>query len=234
MITTAPPQAPAALYLTNDQDACELIATRPEAFLIGFILDQQVTVQKAFQGPCDLLERVGTIEPGKLAAMPLSMLEAAFSEKPALHRYPKAMAGRVHEAMRLVVDKYDGDAGKLLFTAADADEMTKRLLEIPGFGKPKAFVVVTVLALQFGMPFTGWEDQAPMWGTLGHVDSHEALKQYQHEKNAYKKARRAEEAAQAEHTAKGSAKATATSVAKPAGPTAKTARTRAATGSRKS
>ena len=141
MTTTAPPKAPSALYLTDDQASCELIATLPEAFLIGFILDQQITVQKAFQGPSDLIDRIGTIEPKKLAAMPLAKLEDAFSEKPAIHRYPRAMAKRVHEAMQLIVDKYDGDAGKLLFTAADADEMTKRLLEIPGFGKPKAFTV---------------------------------------------------------------------------------------------
>ncbi|MBC7643947.1 MAG: DNA repair protein [Thermoleophilia bacterium] len=227
MTTTAPPKAPSALYLTDNQASCELIATVPEAFLIGFILDQQVTVQKAFQGPSDLIDRVGTIAPKKLAAMRLDKLEAAFSEKPALHRYPRAMAQRVHEAMQLVVDRYDGDAGKLLFTASDADEMTKRLLEIPGFGKPKAFVVITVLALQFGMPFTGWEDKAPTWGTLGHVDSHEALKRYQHEKNAYKKARRAEGVAEATATAEQAAKAAAQK-------STKSTRARATSGSNKS
>lgn len=197
MSSVTPPRQPAALFLTNDDDACALIAARPEAFLIGFILDQQIMVQKAFQSPRDLEQRVGTIEPAKLAVMPLDKLEAAFAEKPALHRYPKAMATRVRDAMQHVVEHYGGDVGELLFTAADRAEITKRLLALPGFGKQKTFTVVAVLTRQFGCPYTGWEDAAPSWGNLGDVNSHEDLAAYQLAKNTFKKARRAEAAAAA-------------------------------------
>lgn len=179
------------LWLTDDPSHCELLASDPAAFLIGFILDQQVTVQKAFRGPADLLDRVGTIDPRELTAMPLAQLEEAFAEKPALHRFPSAMAKRVHEAMRIVVDRYDGDAGRIWWEAEGLEDLRARLAELPGFGAAKITSVVAVLARQCGVPVTGWEQDVPVWGTLGDVDSAEALRAYQARKRAAKAAARA-------------------------------------------
>lgn len=194
--------APTHLWLTDDEAACRLLAERPEALLIGFILDQQVTVQKAFRGPLDLQERVGTIEPAGLAAMPLEQLERAFADKPALHRYPVAMAGRVREAMQLVVEQYGGDAGAIWRGATDLDELRSRLKALPGFGDAKIFSVVAVLARRFGVAVTGWEQGLPAYGTLGDVESLEDLAEYQRRKRAVKKARREAEAAKAATPAK--------------------------------
>src|SRR5579863_8945673 len=98
---------PDALYLTDDPAACELLARDPFALLVGFAIDQQVTVQKAFAGPYVLKQRLGTLEPARLARLDL---EPAFREKPAIHRFPAAMAGRVRELASVVADEYDGDA----------------------------------------------------------------------------------------------------------------------------
>jgi len=179
------------LWLTDEEDACRLLAQDPAAFLIGFILDQQVTVQKAFRGPFDLRERIGTLDPAKLARLPLATLEGAFCAKPALHRYPAAMARRVREAMAIVAERYDGDAGRIWWEVSDLDELERRLGELPGFGAGKVTSAIAVLARQCGVPVTGWEDRIPEWGTLGDVDSPEALKGYQSRKRAAKAAARA-------------------------------------------
>jgi uncharacterized HhH-GPD family protein len=179
------------LWLTDDEAHCRLLADSSAAFLIGFILDQQVTVQKAFKGPADLLERVGTIEPRELAAMPLEQLEAAFADKPALHRFPAAMAKRVREAMQLVVDEYDGDPARIWIEAADHADLRKRLGALPGFGDGKVTTTIAVLVQRCGVDVTGWQARVCEYGTLGDVDSPAALKEYQARKRAYKAAARA-------------------------------------------
>ncbi|MCZ4496269.1 MAG: repair protein [Thermoleophilia bacterium] len=183
------------LWLTDGDDKCALLADDPAAFVIGFILDQQVTVQKAFRAGWDLRERVGTIEPAALAAMPLEQLEQVFAEKPALHRYPKVMAKRVREAMQLIVDRYDGHAGRLWWEADGLDDLRARIAEVPGLGGHKNVSMTAVLARQCGVPVTGWEADVPEWGTLGDVDSPEALTAYQSRKRAIKQAKRAADAA---------------------------------------
>lgn len=191
----SPPSRTAAtathLWLTDEEEAARLLADDPAALLIGFILDQQVTVQKAFRGPLDLRERVGTIDPASLCAMPLEKLEEAFARTPALHRYPTAMARRVHDAMRVVTERYGGDAGRIWWEAADLADLQQRLVELPGFGSGKVASMVAVLARRCEVPVTGWEHQVPEWGTLGDVDSPEALRAYQQRKRAVKAARRA-------------------------------------------
>lgn len=174
------------LWLTDEEAHCKLLAERPEAFVIGFILDQQVTVQKAFRAPADLLERIGTIDPRELATYDTDALVEAFSEKPALHRFPAAMAKRVQDAMRLIVERYDGDAGKIWWEADGYEDLRARLAEVPGLGGEKGFSITAVLARQCGVPVTGWEDGIPVWGTLGDVDSPEALKGYQSRKREHK------------------------------------------------
>jgi len=183
------------LWLTDDEEACRLLAEDPAAFVIGFILDQQVTVQKAFRGPFDLRERVGTIDPSAIADMPLAQLDAAFCEKPALHRFPSAMAKRVQEAMRIVSERYDGNAARIWWEGVDLADVEARLAEIPGLGGGKRTSIVAVLARQCGVPLEGWETRIPEWGTLGDVDSPEALKAYQMRKRAAKAAAKAAAAA---------------------------------------
>lgn len=183
------------LWLTDDESHCRLLAKDPNAFLIGFILDQQVTVQKAFRGPADLKARVGTLAPSKIAKLPLEQLEAAFSEKPALHRFPSAMAKRVREAMQLVASEYGGNAARIWWEAEDIDDLGRRLTKIPGLGKGKLPSLSSILVQQCGVPIAGWTQSTSEYGTLGDVDSHEALKEYQARKRAYKAAVRAAAAA---------------------------------------
>ena len=179
------------LWLTDDAAHCRLLATDPNAFLIGFILDQQVTVQKAFRGPADLKARVGTLVPSKLAKLPLEELEAAFAEKPALHRFPSAMAKRVREAMQIVADEYGGNAARLWLEADDLADLKRRLTKIPGLGAGKLGSLSSILVQQCGVEIAGWEPSSSVYGTLGDVDSPEALKDYQARKRAHKAAARA-------------------------------------------
>ncbi len=179
------------LWLTDDEAHCRLLAEDPNAFLIGFILDQQVTVQKAFRGPADLKARVGTLEPAELAALPLDQLEAAFVEKPALHRFPSAMAKRVREAMQIVHEEYGGNAARIWWEAEDLDDLGRRLTAIPGLGTGKLTSFSSILVQQCGVTIAGWTQSTSEYGTLGDVDSPEALKQYQARKRAFKAAARA-------------------------------------------
>ena len=103
---------PEALYLTESDEANELLAREPLALLIGFALDQQVTVPTAFSGPLKLKQRIGELDAGLICALDPAELEAAFRERPAIHRFPGAMAKRVQELCRVVVDEYDGDAAR--------------------------------------------------------------------------------------------------------------------------
>jgi uncharacterized HhH-GPD family protein len=174
---------PAALYFTQDPAACKLIAEDPFALLVGFAIDQQVTVQKAFAGPQVLKERVGTLEPKRLAAMDLA---PAFAEKPAIHRFPGAMAERVRELAAVVSEEYGGDASRIWSDAKDGAELKKRIGALPGFGEMKIKSLSAVLAKQFGVKAA--EDLAPAHPTLGDVSSPEELERYQEWKRAYKKA----------------------------------------------
>lgn len=181
------------LHLTGDEDADRLLVSEPMALLIGFALDQQVTVQKAFSGPAVLLERLGTIDAGDLATMDASRLEAAAKGPPAIHRFPSAMAGRIRELASHISTTYDGDASRLWTDASDARDLKRRIAALPGFGTMKVASLYAVLARQLGIRLTGWEAELPSHPTLGDVDSPEALAAYQ----AAKRARRAAERAAA-------------------------------------
>lgn len=178
------------LYFTADDEANALLAADPMALLIGFALDQQVTVQKAFAGPLVLEQRVGTIDARELAAMPLERLDEAFKEKPAIHRFPGAMARRVHELAATVASEYGGDASRVWAGADDARALYDRLLTLPGIGEMKAKSLVAILGKRFGLPLAGIDDVIPKHPTLGDVDSAEALERYQGWKREYKKAER--------------------------------------------
>jgi uncharacterized HhH-GPD family protein len=172
---------PDRLYFTESDDANALIASDPMALLIGFELDQQVTVQKAFSGPLVLKERLGTLDPAALARM---NLEPVFRKPPALHRYPANMAKRVGALAAHVRDHYDGDAARVWTDANDADELRRNISALPGFGEMKVKALGAVLAKRFGVKTAG--PLVPAHPTLGDVDSPRALDEYQAMKRAHK------------------------------------------------
>ena len=173
------------LWFTDDRAACQLLADDPFALLVGFAIDQQVPVQKAFAGPYVLKERAGTLDPRKLAAMDLADV---FATKPAIHRFPGAMAQRVRDLAGVVAEEYDGDAARIWRDAADSKDLRKRIAALPGFGEMKIKSLSAVLAKQFGVKAA--EEIAPTHPTLGDVTSPEDLDRYQTWKRAYKKAAR--------------------------------------------
>jgi uncharacterized HhH-GPD family protein len=173
---------PDRLWYTEDDEANKLIATDPMALLVGFALDQQVSVQKAFVGPLVLKERLGTLDPGAIAA---ADLDPVFREKPALHRYPGAMAKRVHELAVHIRDNYGGDASRVWTDAANAQELRANLEGLPGFGEMKVKSLGAVLAKLFELPVA--DGLVPPHPTLGDVDSAEALAEYQAAKRVHKK-----------------------------------------------
>lgn len=173
--------APARLHFTDSDEANSLIASDPMALLIGFALDQQVTVQKAFSGPLAIRERLGTIDAGALAS---ADLEAVFRERPAIHRFPGSMARRVHDLAVHVRDEYGGDAGRVWGDAADAGALRANLSALPGFGAMKVTNLAAVLAKRFGVAAA--RELVPNHPTLGDVDSAQALADYQAAKRAHK------------------------------------------------
>jgi uncharacterized HhH-GPD family protein len=169
------------LYYTDSDEANALLVSDPMALLIGFALDQQVPVQKAFSGPLVLQERLGTIDAAALAA---ADLEPVFRERPAIHRFPGAMAQRVHDLAVHVRDRYDGDAARVWTDAADGDELRANLEALPGFGEMKVKALGAVLAKRLGVAAAA--DLVPWHPTLGDVDSPEALAEYQAAKRLHK------------------------------------------------
>ncbi len=180
--------APTRLSFTGDDDADRLLAENPLALLIGFALDQQVPVQTAFVGPFKIQQRLGTLDAAELAGIEPETLEAAFREKPAVHRFPGSMAARVQELARTVVSEYGGDASRVWTEAEDGDDLRRRIGALPGFGPMKITALGSVLAKRFDVPQA--QALVPNHPTLGDVDSPEALAAYQEKKRAYKSARR--------------------------------------------
>jgi uncharacterized HhH-GPD family protein len=159
-----------AIAMPVEPEANELLSRDPLALLIGMVLDQQVPLERAFSAPLDLARRLGH-EPttAELADFDPDALAAVFSERPALHRYPRAMAGRVQEVARLIMDSYDGQPERLWTTAQTGAELLKRVSSLPGFGVQKAKIFVALLGKQLGVQPPGWREAA---GTFGAEGSH--------------------------------------------------------------
>jgi uncharacterized HhH-GPD family protein len=172
---------PDRLHFTDSDEANALIAADPMALLVGFALDQQVTVQQAFLGPLRLRERLGSLDPVALAS---ADLEPAFRAKPAIHRFPGKMAERVHDLAVHVTDEYGGDAARVWSDARDAPELRRNIAGLPGFGEMKVKALGSVLAKRFGVPAA--QGLVPSHPTLGDVDSPQALLDYQAAKRAHK------------------------------------------------
>ena len=173
---------PERLYFTDCEAANELLASDPFALLVGFALDQQVHVQKAFSGPEVLRERLGTLDPAAVAA---ADLDPIFRERPAIHRFPGAMAKRVHELAVQIRDEYGGDAARVWTDAADAGQLRANLAGLSGFGEMKVTSLGAVLAKRFGVAAA--RELVPWHPTLGDVDSPQALAEYQAAKRAHKR-----------------------------------------------
>jgi uncharacterized HhH-GPD family protein len=196
-MATRAPQAPSRLHFTGNDEADALLADEPLALLIGFVLDQQVSVQKAFSGPLELKRRIGTLDAAAIAGMDPGELDRAFRERPALHRFPGTMAMRTQELCAAIASDYEGDAARVWKEATDGRDLEKRLLDLPGIGPMKARSLIAILVKRFGVKPPGWEDVAPNHPTLGDVDSLEALEHYQAKKRAHKASMRAARAPQA-------------------------------------
>jgi uncharacterized HhH-GPD family protein len=151
-----------------EPEANQLLARSPLALLTAMVLDQQVPLERAFSAPLDLARRLGH-EPtaAELAGFDPEALAGIFAERPALHRYPKAMAARVQEVARIVTEDYDGDAAGIWTTAKTGAELLARVAELPGFGAQKARIFVALLGKQFGVRPDGWREAAGAFGTEG-------------------------------------------------------------------
>ncbi len=149
------------ISLPVDDEANELLTRDALALLIAMLLDQQVPLERAFSAPRDLVRRLGHVPTAEeLASFNPEELAAVFSERPALHRFPKAMAARTQDLARLIVADYDGDAASLWTTASSGAELLKRVSALPGFGEAKAKIFVALLGKQLGVRPTGWREAA--------------------------------------------------------------------------
>jgi uncharacterized HhH-GPD family protein len=175
------------LHFTDSDAANELLVSDPLALLIGFALDQQVTVQKAFSGPLAIQERVGTLDAARLAA---TDLEPVFRERPAIHRFPGSMARRVRDLSAHVAERYGGDAARVWTDASSSAELKANIEALPGFGEMKVKALGAVLAKRLGVELA--EPLVPPHPTLGDVDSPEALAENQAGKRAHKASLRAQ------------------------------------------
>ncbi len=179
--------------VTGDAKADELLVSEPLALLLGMLLDQQVPTEWAFAAPRRLKERLGgTLDAAGIAAMAPEDVEARFAEKPALHRFPRAMAKRAHALCGVLVDRYDGDAAAVWRTAGTGAELLGRLEELPGFGAEKARIFVAVLAKRLGVRPPGWEEAAGPFAddsprSVADIDSRESFARVR----AWKKAQKA-------------------------------------------
>ncbi|MBF5033383.1 MULTISPECIES: HhH-GPD-type base excision DNA repair protein [unclassified Micromonospora] len=164
---------PMTLSLPIDPQASELLARSPLALLLGMVLDQQVPMEKAFSSPYVLAQRLGH-EPdaAELAGYDPEALVEIFARPPALHRFPKAMAARVQEVCRALVERYDGDPARLWSDVTDGRELLRRVGELPGFGRQKAQIFVALLGKRFGITPDGWREAA---GDYGDADAHRSV-----------------------------------------------------------
>ena len=152
------------LYITGDETADELLNTDGNALLLGMLLDQQVPMEWAFKGPATLRERLGHLDPAKIAAMDVDEFVAVCCEKPAIHRFPGSMGTRIHAVCTALVDDYDGDATNLWADVDDGKELFRRLKALPGYGDEKSKIFVAILAKTQGVAPDGWQQAAGKFG----------------------------------------------------------------------
>ncbi len=187
------------LYLSADEAADQLLTDDPLALLIGMVLDQQIPLERAFKSPFDLKQRLGgPLDAAALATMDPEALADVFGEKPALHRFPRSMAGRVQELCAVIVSEYHGDPAAIWTSAADGKELLANVKRLPGFGEQKARIFTALLGKQLGVRPPGWESAASPFGDPGtfrsvaDIDSPEALSKVRQYKQKMKAAAKAQ------------------------------------------
>ncbi len=159
-----------ALHITGDPEADRVLSRDPLALLIGMVLDQQIPIEKAFSSPADLLHRLGgdgPLDAAVIAAMDPEELAAVFRERPALHRYPASMAGRVQAVCRAVAEEYGNKADAIWKGVRSGDELMGRLRALPGFGEQKAKIFAALLGKQLGVRPDGWREATTPYGKDG-------------------------------------------------------------------
>ena len=174
------------LPFTGDDAADRYLAEEPLALLIGFALDQQVTVQKAFSGPLELRRRLGHLDAARIAALPAEELDRVFRTPPAIHRFPSSMASKVQGLCAVIAERYGNDASRIWRDARDGRDLRDRLAGLPGFGAMKVAGTLAILGKRLGVTVPGLAEVLPDHPTLGDVDSPEALARYQAGKRAAK------------------------------------------------
>lgn len=184
------------VHLTGNPDADDLLSRDPNALLAGMLLDQQVPMEKAFSGPAVIAERMGGFDVARIAAMDPEEFKEVCSRRPAIHRFPGSMAGRLQELCRVLVDAWGGDAANLFAAASDGVSLRTLIAGLPGFGEQKAKIFVALLGKQYGVTPDGWREAASDYGLDGFrsvadiVDA-ESLRQVRATKQAAKAAARA-------------------------------------------
>lgn len=166
--------------VTGDPVADRLLVDDPLALLVGMLLDQQVPMEWAFKGPATLQARLGGLDARAIAAMSPDALDAVFREKPALHRFPSAMAKRTHALCEHLVEHYDGDPARIWRRARDPEVVYRRIRELPGYGEEKAQILLAILGKRLGRAPAGWEEYAgpfadPTPRSVADIDSREAF-----------------------------------------------------------
>jgi uncharacterized HhH-GPD family protein len=152
------------LYITGDKAADTLLNTDANALLIGMLLDQQVPMEWAFAGPATLVQRLGHLDPKKIAAMDVDEFVSICCEKPAIHRFPGSMGKRIHAVCEALVDGYKGNALNIWNGVTDADEVYRRLRALPGYGDEKSKIFIAILAKTQGVDLDGWRQTAGKFG----------------------------------------------------------------------
>ncbi len=152
------------LYITGDPEADRLLNNDPLALTLGLLLDQQVPMEWAFRGPAKLRERLGHLDVNRIAAMDADQVVAVFCAKPALHRFPAAMARRTHELCAHIVEQYGGDTAAVWSGVDSGDELLRRLDALPGYGAEKAQIFLAILAKRMGVAPRGWREAAGKFG----------------------------------------------------------------------
>lgn len=180
-----------AIPITSNDEANDLLVNDPFALLLGMLLDQQVPMEWAFLGPFTLRERLGHLDPGKIAAMPVDEFVDVCRDKPAIHRFPKSMGERIHAVSTHVVDHYDGDAERIWSEASDGADLYTRLREVPGYGDEKSRIFIAILGKRFHNAPDGWEEAAAPFSdevarSVADVSSEETLMDVRRWKKAQK------------------------------------------------
>jgi len=170
-----------SLPYTGDPEADVMLAREPLALIVGFILDQRVTIPKAFSGGLLLARRTGDgrLDAIVIASMPTADLETLARTPPALHRFPNVMARRVQGTCAIVVRDYAGDASLIWAPPVDAAEVERRLCALPGISPFKARSIIGILARRLATPLPGWEDHVPGEPSMVDVVDAATLRAYQ-------------------------------------------------------